>query len=50
MTARFVLPGGVRRWITLASAGFLVAALLGHGRQLLALRDGNLPASILDDA
>ena len=31
MTARFALPGGVHRWITLASAGFLVAAL-GLGR------------------
>jgi len=38
MTARFALPGGVHRWITLASAGFLVAALLGHGRQLLELQ------------
>jgi uncharacterized membrane protein YbhN (UPF0104 family) len=38
MTARFALPGGLRRWITLASAGFLLAALLGHGRQLLALQ------------
>ena len=35
MTARFALPGGLRRWISLASAGFLLAALLGHGRQLL---------------
>jgi uncharacterized membrane protein YbhN (UPF0104 family) len=38
MTARFALPGGVRRWITLASAGFLLAALLGHGRQVLELQ------------
>ena len=29
------LPGGTRLWVTLASAGFLLAALLGHGRQLL---------------
>lgn len=32
------LPGGLRRWVTLASAGFLLAALLGHGRQLLELQ------------
>jgi len=31
------LPGGARRWVTLATAGFLLAALLGHGRQLLQL-------------
>lgn len=30
-------PGGARLWVTLASAGFLLAALLGHGRQLLQL-------------
>ncbi|MFM7267334.1 MAG: UPF0104 family protein [Cyanobium sp.] len=29
------LPGGVRLWITLASLGFVLAALLSHGRQLL---------------
>ena len=27
------LPGGAKLWVTLASAGFLLAALLGHGRQ-----------------
>jgi uncharacterized membrane protein YbhN (UPF0104 family) len=32
------LPGGLRRWVTLASAGFLLAALWGHGRQLLELQ------------
>jgi uncharacterized membrane protein YbhN (UPF0104 family) len=32
------LPGGLRRWVTLASAGFLLAALLGHGQQLLELQ------------
>jgi len=31
------LPGGAKLWVTLASAGFLLAALLGHGRQLLQL-------------
>jgi hypothetical protein len=31
------LPGGARLWITLASAGFLLAALVSHGRQLLQL-------------
>ena len=31
------LPGGVRRWVTLASAGFLLAALVAHGSQLLQL-------------
>jgi uncharacterized membrane protein YbhN (UPF0104 family) len=34
---RPVLPGGARLWITLASGGFLLAALAGHGRQLLQL-------------
>ena len=29
---------GLRRWVTLASAGFLLAALLGHGQQLLELQ------------
>lgn len=32
------IPGGLRPWITLASFGFLLAALLGHGGQLLQLR------------
>jgi uncharacterized membrane protein YbhN (UPF0104 family) len=32
------LPGGLRRWVTLASVGFLLAALLAHGRQLLELQ------------
>lgn len=31
------LPGGARLWVTMASGGFLLAALLGHGRQLLHL-------------
>ena len=31
------LPGGARLWITMASGGFLLAALFGHGRQLLQL-------------
>ena len=31
------LPGGARLWVTMASGGFLLAALLGHGRQLLQL-------------
>ncbi|MFZ9271303.1 MAG: lysylphosphatidylglycerol synthase domain-containing protein [Prochlorococcaceae cyanobacterium] len=31
------LPGGARLWVTLASAGFLLAALVSHGRQLLQL-------------
>jgi uncharacterized membrane protein YbhN (UPF0104 family) len=31
------LPGGARLWVTLASFGFLLAALLAHGRQLLEL-------------
>jgi uncharacterized membrane protein YbhN (UPF0104 family) len=29
------LPGGVRLWITLASLGFVLAALVSHGRQLV---------------
>jgi uncharacterized membrane protein YbhN (UPF0104 family) len=29
------LPGGLRPWITLASLGFVLAALLANGRQLL---------------
>ena len=29
------VPGGLRLWITLISFGFLLAAVLGHGRQLL---------------
>lgn len=32
------LPGGLRLWVTLLSFGFLLAALMGHGRQLLQLR------------
>ncbi|MCP9858487.1 MULTISPECIES: lysylphosphatidylglycerol synthase domain-containing protein [unclassified Cyanobium] len=32
------LPGGLRPWITLGSLGFVMAALLSHGRQLLQLR------------
>jgi len=31
------VPAGVARWITLLSVGFLLAALLGHGAQVLAL-------------
>jgi uncharacterized membrane protein YbhN (UPF0104 family) len=31
---RWRLPGGLRPWITCASLGFLLAALLSHGRQL----------------
>jgi uncharacterized membrane protein YbhN (UPF0104 family) len=31
------LPGGLRLWITLVSLGFVLAALLAHGRQLLQL-------------
>ena len=34
---RPALPGGLRPWITLASLGFVLAALLSHGRQLLRL-------------
>ncbi|MBW4530822.1 MAG: flippase-like domain-containing protein [Aphanothece saxicola GSE-SYN-MK-01-06B] len=33
-----VLPGGLRPWITLGSLGFVMAALLSHGRQLVQLR------------
>ncbi|MCS5692793.1 lysylphosphatidylglycerol synthase domain-containing protein [Cyanobium sp. FGCU-6] len=32
------LPGGLRPWITLASLGFVLAALFQHGRQLLLFR------------
>jgi len=32
------LPGGLRPWITLASLGFVLAALFQHGRQLLQFR------------
>ena len=32
------LPGGLRPWITLGSLGFVMAALLGHGQQLVQLR------------
>ncbi len=32
------LPGGLRPWITLGSLGFVMAALLSHGRQLVQLR------------
>lgn len=31
------LPGGLRPWISLVSLGFVMAALLSHGRQLLQL-------------
>ncbi|MGC5196086.1 hypothetical protein, partial [Aphanothece microscopica] len=31
-------PGGLGLWITLLSLGFLLAALQGHGRQMLELR------------
>lgn len=31
------LPGGLRPWITCLSLGFLLAALLGHGRRMLQL-------------
>lgn len=31
------LPGGISLWITLLSLGFLLAALMGHGRQMLQL-------------
>ena len=31
------LPGGLRPWITLVSFGFVLAALISHGRQLLQL-------------
>ena len=31
----FNLPGGARLWVTLASIGFLLAALAGNARQLL---------------
>ncbi len=31
------LPGGLRRWITCLSLGFVLAALLSHGHQLLQL-------------
>lgn len=31
------VPGGVKLWISLLSFGFLLAALVGHGRQLLQL-------------
>lgn len=34
---RPALPGGLRPWITLASLGFVLAALLSHSRQLLRL-------------
>jgi uncharacterized membrane protein YbhN (UPF0104 family) len=37
MINRLRLPGGARLWVTLASAGFLLAALVSHGRQLLQL-------------
>lgn len=32
------VPGGLRLWITLLSLGFVLAALVGHGGQLLQLR------------
>jgi uncharacterized membrane protein YbhN (UPF0104 family) len=34
---RWSLPGGLRPWITLVSFGFVLAALISHGRQLLQL-------------
>jgi uncharacterized membrane protein YbhN (UPF0104 family) len=34
---RINLPGGARLWVTLASIGFLLAALAGNARQLLQL-------------
>lgn len=34
---RLTVPGGLRPWITCLSLGFVLAALLGHGRQLLQL-------------
>jgi uncharacterized membrane protein YbhN (UPF0104 family) len=33
-----VLPGGLRPWITLGSIGFVMAALVRHGHQLVQLR------------
>ncbi len=32
------LPGGLRPWITLGSIGFVLAALLSHGQQMVRLR------------
>ena len=32
------LPGGLRLWISLLSLGFLLAALVGNGQQLLMIR------------
>jgi hypothetical protein len=32
------IPGGLRLWITLGSLGFVLAAVAGHGRQVLQLR------------
>jgi uncharacterized membrane protein YbhN (UPF0104 family) len=34
---RLGLPGGISLWVTLLSLGFLLAALLGHGRAMLQL-------------
>ncbi|MEX1316881.1 MAG: lysylphosphatidylglycerol synthase domain-containing protein [Synechococcaceae cyanobacterium] len=34
---RLPLPGGISLWITLLSFGFLLAALVGHGRRMLQL-------------
>lgn len=34
---RLSLPGGIRPWITFASLGFVLAALISHSRQLLQL-------------
>jgi uncharacterized membrane protein YbhN (UPF0104 family) len=34
---QLVLPGGSRLWVTMASAGFLLSALVANGRQLLQL-------------
>ena len=36
--AALKLPGGARLWITLLSMGFLMAAMLSNGRQLVQLR------------
>lgn len=35
---RLALPGGVSLWISLLSIGFVTAAMLSHGRQLVQLR------------
>lgn len=38
LPAGLKLPGDLRRWIALACIGFVLAALVSHGRQLLQLR------------